>query len=409
MEVSHIRSFGLALLLALLLLTAHSCAETLITVRSTAPTVPPLIQAGGSFGLARASDGSIWGWGDNARGQLGNGTTLRVRVPSPAAVTLDGKEIADIACGNVASLFLMADGTVYSCGGNNYGQQAQPQQVSVVKTPVQIPELNDIVQIASGFGQCLALDAEGNVYAWGRNSNGQLGLGDKKNRHTPEKLALSDIVSIQCGGKYCMAMDRENVIYGWGDNEYGQLGNTGNARNLLRPEILSFSGQFSVIACGGDTAYGLDYDGKLYAWGRNDYYQLGNPNIGKMTSTPVPVALPDKVKIAKIQAYNAHVGVITQEGALWQWGSVYHGQVGNGLTKSKALPQAACPENGVTLFDVGSLQSYFVSVDGEVFGAGCNEYSQSGAFKWRSDYYVREWKDTGLNLQTGTWQDPKND
>ena len=206
-----------------------------------------------------------------------------------------------------------------------------------------------------------------------------------------------------------MVMDRQGQIYGWGDNEFGQLVDASPYRNILSPTLLSISGRFCAIACGGDIGLGLDDEGNLWSWGRNDYLQLGNADVRQKSNVPVRVQFPEKVSIESMVAYNAHSAARSADGGLWQWGSVYHGQMGIGKQPSKSLPLMASPEKSVLDYAVGSLQSYVLTSDGEVYGAGCNEYSQTGAFKYRTDYYVTSWKDTGLNLLSGTWQDPHND
>lgn len=384
----------LLILMLLLTLTCTALAE-------------PLVRAGGSFGIAVDAQGGVWGWGDNANGQLGNGNNKRVYLPKAAAVGLDGTQVVDVQCGNVNTLFLMQDGTVYTCGYNNYGQQGLPEGGSHIFTPTQIPGLENIAQIACGFGQCLARTADGEVYAWGRNSNGQIGDGTRKSAKAPVKLGLTDIVDIQCGGKFCMALDKNGDIWGWGDNEYGQLVDASNYKNILTPVKLSISGRFTQLACGGDIGFGMDADGVLWAWGRNDYWQLGVDNVNKKTNVPVKVALPEGLKIKKVYAYNSHTSALTEDGGLWTWGGVYHGQVGNGKRPWRDIAHAACPESGVIDAAVGSLQSYILTADGVVYGNGCNEYGQVGAFH-SMRYYVPNWMNTGLNLVDCTWNDPGN-
>ena len=388
----------LFLMLTSLLLTSRAFSEE-----------PILIRAGGSFGYARAADGSLWVWGDNGRGQLGTGNTRRIRTPQSGITLINGNQIQDIACGNVAVLFLMKDGSVYTCGANNYGQQGQGNNISVVKTPIQIEGLDHIVKIACGFGHCLALDSDGHVWAWGRNSNGQIGNGNRKSQNSPVMLALEKITDIQCGGKFSMCMDSDGQIFGWGDNEFGQLLDASNWKNVLSPVQLSVSGSFNKIACGGDAGFGIDHNGILWSWGRNDFYQLGNQDVKARSAVPVKVHFPEPVVVTEIMAYNAHSAAISTDGGLWQWGSVYHGQMGIGKHPSRSVSLQASPESNVADCAVGSLQSYVVLDDGTLYGAGCNEYSQTGAFKYRTDYYVTTWKNTGLNLKTGIWTDPQND
>ena len=350
------------------------------------------VRAGGSFGMALDANGVIWGWGDNGSGQLGNGTNKRAYFPVPCATGIDGTQVKDIQCGNLNTLFLMNDGTVWTCGRNNYGQQGQKTKKDYVFTPIQIPGLQNIVKIACGFGQCLALDGEGRVWSWGRNSNGQVG----------------NIVDINCGGKFNMAMAEDGTVWGWGDNEYGQLGDGLKLKDVTKPTKLAVSGLYTKVACGGDIGLGIDENGKLWAWGRNDYWQLGNKSVSKYTKTPVEVSLPEGTVVTEIYAYNSHTAAVTDAGALWQWGGVYHGQVGNGERPWRDLPQEACPESGVVGTAVGSLQSYLLLEDGTLYGCGCNEYGQTGAYR-RMRYYVDRWMYTGLNLVSGQWADPGND
>lgn len=388
-----------ALLVALMMMLSQlpASAESVMFVR-----------AGGSFGIALDESGVIWGWGDNGSGQLGNGNNKRAYFPIPCATGIDGTQVKDIQCGNLNTLFLMQDGTVWTCGRNNYGQQGQKTKKEYVFTPIQIPGLENIEKIACGFGQCLALDADGRVWSWGRNSNGQVGDGTKKGVKEPIMLDMENIVDINCGGKFNMAMAADGTVWGWGDNEYGQLGDGLKLKDVVKPTKLAVSGMYTKVACGGDVGFGIDENGKLWAWGRNDYWQLGTKSVSKYTKTPVEVSLPEGTVVTEIYAYNSHTAAITDTGALWQWGGVFHGQVGNGERPWRDVPQEACPASGVVGTAVGSLQSYLLTEDGTLYGCGCNEYGQTGAYR-RMRYYVDRWMNTGLNLVSGQWADPGND
>ena len=385
----------LLILMLLLTLTCTALAE-------------PLVRAGGSFGIAVDAQGGVWGWGDNANGQLGNGNNKRVYLPKAAAVGLDGTQIVDVQCGNVNTLFLMQDGTVYTCGYNNYGQQGLPEGGSHIFTPTQIPGLENIAQIACGFGQCLARTADGEVYAWGRNNCGQLGIGTTYNAKEPVLLELENIVDIQCGGKFSMAMDAEGNIWGWGDNESGQLLDTGKKKKVTAPLKLEVSGRFTQIACGGSTALGLDQAGKLWSWGKNDYGQMGTDEVGAYCATPTAVKLPEGLHIEQLHAYNSHSAVVTAEGEVYQWGRTYSGQLGNGKRPTKSLPVLACPEDQpVVEAATGSSCTYVLLADGSVRTSGYSAVGQTGAFPTKQGY-IAHWVFTGLNLFTGEWAEPKN-
>ena len=123
-----------------------------------------ILSAGGSFCYAVDADGTIWGWGDNTKGQLGNGTKKRAFYPQQAAVTLNGNDVLAIDCGNENALFLLSDGTVWTCGPNNYGQQGSSEAPAYAYEPIRIPGLENIVQISSGWGHCMARTADGKLY-----------------------------------------------------------------------------------------------------------------------------------------------------------------------------------------------------------------------------------------------------
>ena len=322
-----------------------------------------ILSAGGSFCYAVDADGTIWGWGDNTKGQLGNGTKKRAFYPQQAAVTLNGNDVLAIDCGNENALFLLSDGTVWTCGPNNYGQQGSSEAPAYAYEPIRIPGLENIVQISSGWGHCMARTADGKLYGWGRNTGGQVGNGTTKN-------------------------------------------DTGKKKKVTEPVRLETGFSVREIACGGSTAYALSEDGKVYAWGRNDFWQLGIKD-GKSSKVPVEAQLAEGLKIRDIYAYNTHAALVTEEGSYWTWGMMRCGQLGNGKHPSKSLP-VEC-EIGVPVLEasMGSSGSYIVKEDGTVWANGYGEVGQTGAYPKKTGY-VYVWKWTGLNLLESTWTDPKN-
>ena len=370
------------------------CAALALLLLLTAAAAEPLVRAGGAFCLALDAQGRIWGWGDTSRGQLGTGRGSKVFAPAPAALGLDGTRVKDVACGNINTLFLLEDGTVWTCGGNDYGQQGLGGG-SHVREPVPVPGLEDIAQLACGWGQCLARTADGHVYAWGRNNCGQLGDGRRQNASVPFLLPLESITDVQCGGKYCLATDADGDIWGWGDNEYGTLpGVTERVRTT--PAKLSVSGRFTAVYAAGQTAFGLDAEGRLWGWGRNDLYQAGSDQAGKLAPEPVPVLLPEGTAVARVLAYNSHTAVLTEDGQLWVWGNLAHGQSGTGRRLTKSLPLDAAPGTAFLDAAVGSTQIAALTEEGEVWCIGGGEYGQTGS--GRAAYYVCEWAPTGLHL-----------
>ncbi len=365
-----------------------------------------LLGPGGTWMMCVAEDGSIWGWGENTSGQLGTGDRKNVLQPKQTALNLDGSHVVYLRGGKTHMLFLMDDGTVYGCGHNADGQLGLGSKSPDVTEPEKIPSLEGITALAVGFQHSLALDRDGHVWAWGHNNCGQVGTGDRKTQYAPVRLELENITQIYAGHKYSMAMDGQGQIWGWGDNSYGQLGDVSRYKNVTVPTLLSVSGRFTDLSCGNATTLGMDPEGRLWAWGRNDYWQMGSKAKDK-TREPVQVLLPEGLRGVKMEGFNIHSALLTEDGAVWQWGACGHGQYGMGERPWHALPSVACPESGVMDVAVNTYTSYILLETGEVLASGGNWYGQAGTHP-KISHYVMTWTRTGLNLIRGTWEDPEN-
>ena len=366
-----------------------------------------LLGPGSTCMIAVAEDGSIWGWGENGNGQLGLGSKKSPLQPVRTAENLDGQHVVKVRGGKAHMLFLMDDGTMYACGHNQEGQLGLGETGKDVTIPAQIPGLSHIVDFAVGHQHSLALDAEGHVWAWGHNDCGQVGDGTRKNQPEPFRLPLEDIEEIACGRKFSLARAKDGTIYGWGDNAYGQLGDINRLKSVYAPEILPMSGRFHSLTCGNASCFALDAEGKVWAWGRNDYWQLGDSSASERTTEPVMVQFPESFSVKTMDGFNIHTALLTQEGAVWQWGACGHGQYGLGKRPWRTLPIEACPAQGVISIAVNTYTSYILTAYGEVYASGGNWYGQAGT-EDRISHYVMEWTDTGLNLMASVWENPQS-
>lgn len=366
-----------------------------------------MVRCGGSFVIAIDREGRIWGWGDNRKGQAAYEKYQLVKTPQPVATNLDGFDVADIQCGNENTLFLMKDGTVYVCGAGDHGRLGNKGMKSSAKEPILVPGLSNIVAIDCGFGQSMALDSSGHVWGWGKNSESQVGVEvNGKPRQTVEEpvdLGLENIVQIGCGGRYSMALDADGTLYLWGENDNGQMmANPRKQSIVLSPTAVELPGHtITQIAAGGDTGYFLDDEGHVWAWGRNDRWQCGNDTVGNQVTEPVRVLIPDEEKVVRVIAYSSHTMAITDEGKLWMWGHADTGELGNGTHPSRSLPVVSC-ESGVIDGSVGSLCCALLLEDGTIMCTGYNAWGQLG-IGTRTRY---DWTFNGLNLLTCTLEPP---
>ena len=375
--------------------------SSLLPLASLAGEYPFLLTAGGSFAYCRDGQGTLMVYGDNQFGQLGKGTKNQSKKPAvfkSKNAEIDPAHIRDIYAGCDYSFFLMDDGTIYGVGNNAYNPMLAGFNRSRVLTHVRIPlEDKTIVKMACGFGQVLALNEAGEVWAWGRNSDGQVGNGTTKRITAPQKLPLTGIVDIAAGGKFSLALDKAGVLWGWGKNESHQLSN-GNEKFITSPVRVDIGDiRPAFIDAGGETVSVVDTEGRLWMWGRNDVQQIGVDTGKKAVLEPrLFEELPAPVVF--VDSYNSQTYVILSDGSLWGWGNNRSGQLGLGKKTTGSPVSMIWPADviHVTSFDV-SMNC--VLADGRVLACGSNKFGQFGNGKV-NDFHMPKIQENGMKLFT---------
>ena len=246
-------------------------AEAVVTIEPDTSDSMPTLTAGYEHSLALLDDGSVWAWGANGRGQLGDGSTTN----RPYPVQLNHfADVTKIAAGMAHSVALGADGTVWAWGRNVSGQLGDGSTTDRL-TPVQVSGLADVTAIAAGYEHSVALRADGTVWAWGGNWTGQLGDGSTIGSLMPVQISvLGDVASITAGYDHSLALGADGTVWAWGGNGLGQLGD-GTSTNRPVPVQVSGLGDVASIAAGGNHSLALHVDGTAWAWGWNWAGQLG--------------------------------------------------------------------------------------------------------------------------------------
>ena len=293
------------------------------------------IAAGDAHSLAVKNDGMVWSWGSNTNGQLGDGTTINRNTPVQVS-NLTG--ITTIAPGGMHSLAVKNNGTVWSWGYNYYGQLGDGTQTNRT-APVQVPNLTDITAIATGFHHSLAVNNDGTVWAWGCNINGRLGDGTQTNRTAPVQVSnLTDITTIATGSDYSLAVRNDGTVWAWGCNTNGQLGDGTTTDRNTPVQVSNLTGIVAVTA-GYNHSLAVRNDGTVWAWGCNANGQFG---VGTSTTTQkTPVQVSNLTGIVAVTAGYAHSLAVRNDGTVWACGCNYHGQLGDGTTISKSTPVQA--------------------------------------------------------------------
>lgn len=333
----------------------------------------PSVAAGSGFSLGLHSNGFVYAWGNNAYGQLGDGTTTLRSTPVKVA---DISDIQAIAAGANHSVALRTDGTVWTWGQNIFGQLGDGTTTAKFK-PVQITNLTGIVAIAVGDDFSLALKNDGTVWAWGRNNIGQLGDGATSNHLTPSQIPnLQNVTAIAAGSYHVLALNNTGAVYAWGDNTYGQLGQN-NVTPYFSPIVVPNLSSVTNVYAGYGQSYALKSDKVLAVWGLNSHGQLGDTTN---TNSLSPKTLTTLAPIEYVSVGAGHVFAKPVTGSYLIWGLNTSGQLGNDATVDVKTPTTILndPLDKFSKISGGLDHSLGLTSTGEVYSWGRNTTSQLG-------------------------------
>ncbi|QIF02261.1 choice-of-anchor Q domain-containing protein [Roseimicrobium sp. ORNL1] len=355
-----------------------STTQRLHPVALTTITGVKAIAAGDKFSLAiKDSDGSVWAWGANGYGQLGNGTTTEQHAPVQVGTLSNAVQVA---CrgqwyGLGHAIALLSDGSVWTWGCNQSGELGLGNYTSS-SSPMPVPGLSGIVEVDAGpWSSTMALKSDGTVWAWGLNFNGQLGNGTKTSSNTPVPVnALSNAVAIAAGYDHSAAIAADGKVYTWGNHAAAQLGDDSTFASHA-PVQSTGVGAVKQVVTGNAHTLALKHDGTVLAWGFNRFHQLGD-GTSQSKANPVPVTGLTHV-IAT--AANAHHSVaVKDDGTVWSWGNNSSGQLGDGTTTNRSTPVQVSGITGASKVAAGYYHGLALKTDGKVRAWGDNSKGQLG-------------------------------
>ncbi|MGH9224983.1 MAG: RHS repeat-associated core domain-containing protein [Acidimicrobiales bacterium] len=272
------------------------------------------------------------------------------------------------------SLAAKSDGTAWAWGYNSNGQLGDGTTTSR-STPVQVSGLTGVVAVSASYLHSVALKADGTVWAWGYNGNGELGDGTTTDRSTPVRVVgLSDVTAIATGAAHSMALRADGTVWAWGGNFNGQLGHNSSTSSSTPVRVNGLSGA-TAIAAGYTHSVALRSDGTVWSWGYNGFGQLGNNSLAESW---VPVQAAGLTSVGAIAAGYHHSLAVRADGTVRAWGLNDHGQLGNNTTINAAAPLAVTALSGVSSVSAGGYHSMALTTDGSVKSWGWNAYGQLG-------------------------------
>jgi len=390
------------------------------------------VAAGENHALALTSDGTVWSWGANDKGQLGDGTSgtysgkryaTKATFPVPAptfspsptvqpgsqagstsltgvtagagnrlAVQVSSGVIATPNVGDVAPTGTYVAGTditdVDAVTNKYVGLYEVDSAGKVVKFSLVTLTSGDINSIrisvpsnrvAASLYHSVAIMNDGTLWTWGDNSDGQLGIGNNTRKSTPERVvALSDVQSVAAGGYHTFAVKNDGTIWSWGGNYAGQLG-IGNTVSQKSPVQITALTDVKAVTTGYQFAVALKNDGAVWAMGIGSSGQLGTGDTVNQ-STPVQVGITN---VKNIAARFMHTAAVKEDGSVWTWGYNNQGQLGNGNTTTQNTPVQVVLNGGGAFGNVkavaaGKYHTLALKEDGTVWAWGFNGQGQLG-------------------------------
>ncbi len=336
---------------------------------------------GGGNSVLVVQGGKVWAWGDNMVGQLGLGDTANRSTPTAIPNLSDVLQVVVGSSG--FALALCADGTVWAWGGNSNGEMgAGTANDSYQLSPAQITGLTDITWISAGSGFALAVRADGTVWGWGKNANGQLGVGDTSMHLSPVASSLiANVVQVQAGTQHAIALKADGTVWCWGDRSLGGGVDVGALGDGLKVGFTSVPAQVQgmppatfVVASWGYSA-AVTADGLVYEWG-NAYLELSANN---QPATPLLRSGLSNINVMCAGFENRLA--VDNDGRVWAWGGLDQGSGGLG----KDIFVAAAPAEIVTLGEepmtscqAGWRFSLVIGADGGVHTFGDNASGSLG-------------------------------
>ena len=321
------------------------------------------------------SDGTLWAWGRNDDGQLGDGTTTSRSLPVKIAGV---SNVRSVAAGYDHTVVLTTDGKVYAWGNNSNGQLGDGSTVGRA-TPAQLTsaDMSNVRAIDAGYKYTIALKADGTIWTWGYNNKGQLGNNTQTDNHTPQQVAsLSGAVmeSIAAGYDHALSAQNNGAVWAWGNNSNGQLGNNTTTDSLVPLQVGGLPAVMRVAA-GNLYSLALLREGALRAWGQNASGELGDgTTINRLT----PVRVINLLSIAGIVAGHDHAAARLSNGTVWTWGANGNGQLGDNSTTGRATPQQVSTLSGAVAVAAGQQDTLTLTRGEALWSWGWNAYGQLG-------------------------------
>jgi alpha-tubulin suppressor-like RCC1 family protein len=294
------------------------------------------VSAGFQHNIGLRSNGTVWAWGFNYSGQLGDGT--QTSKSSPVSVLGGFTDWVQVSAGSDHNVGIRSNGTAWAWGVGASGLLGDNTTTNKSSPVSVVGGFTDWVQFDAGTGHTVGIRANGTAWAWGLGSNGRLGDNTTVSKRSPVSVVggFTDWMQVSAGFNHSVGVRDNGTAWAWGSGDTGRLGNNST---LTRSSPVSVVGGFTnwvQVSAGQNHSAGVRSDGTAWAWGAAANGRLGdNTTVSKSSPVAVVGGFTDWVQVS---AGGRHTVGLRANGSVWAWGYGFSGQIGNNSTVSRLSP-----------------------------------------------------------------------
>jgi len=327
--------------------------------------------------------GIVYGWGQNNSGTLGDGTS--VNKSSPVQLITSRTNWSNVASGEQFSAGIKQDGTLWTWGLNNDGQLGD-NTIVAKSSPVQtITGGTNWKQVSCGYKHTAAVKTDGTLWTWGFNGAGQLGDNTVVKKSSPiQTIAGSTNWSkVSCGVNHIGAIKTDGTLWSWGLGTHGALGDNTTVSKSSPVQTITGGNTWTEISCGYNSSAAIKTDGTLWAWGYNSTGAVGdNTIISRSSPVQITTGGTNWSKVTKTSGISGlgveSTAAIKTDGTLWTWGSNDVGQLGDNTTINKSSPVQTIIRGSWSGVFMGGKSTIAIESDGTLWAWGINTSGQLG-------------------------------